>query len=168
MLQSQIEALFDNPPASYREEHFQIFKTFKTALNRGEIRAAEPDAEAPTGWRVNAWVKQGILLGFRLGKLEKMGSFLTNLSDVEETHFLRSVIDIEQNYGSAPEFGNEIGNRKDQLRDIIIATLSAKTSESIRTPEGKEALKQELKERINSVLAKGQIARVYFTDFAIQ
>ena len=104
----------------------------------------------------------------QLGKMEKMGSFLTNLADVEETHFLRSVIELEQNYGSAPEFGNEIGNRKSQLRDIIIATLAAKTSESVRTPEGKEALKQELKERINSVLAKGQIARVYFTEFAVQ
>jgi len=72
MLQSQIEALFDNPPASYREEHFQIFKTFKTALNRGEIRAAEPDAEAATGWRVNPWVKQGILLGFRMGTIVDM------------------------------------------------------------------------------------------------
>ena len=72
MLQSQIEALFDNPPASYREEHFQIFKTFKTALNRGEIRAAEPDGEAPTGWRVNTWVKQGILLGFRMGTIVDM------------------------------------------------------------------------------------------------
>jgi flagellar FliL protein len=104
----------------------------------------------------------------QLGKLEKMGSFLTNMADVEETHFLRSVIELEQNFGSAPEFGNEIGNRKSQLRDIIIATLSAKTSEQVRTPEGKEALKQELKERINSVLAKGQISRVYFTDFAVQ
>ena len=104
----------------------------------------------------------------QLGKMEKMGSFLTNLADVEETHFLRSVIELEQNFGSAPEFGNEIGNRKSQLRDIIIATLAAKTSESVRTPEGKEALKQELKERINSVLAKGQIARVYFTEFAVQ
>jgi flagellar FliL protein len=104
----------------------------------------------------------------QLGKLEKMGSFMTNLADVEETHYLRSVIELEQNYGSAPEFGNEIGNRKSQLRDIIIATLAAKTSEDLRTPEGKEGLKQELKERINSVLAKGQIARVYFTEFAIQ
>jgi flagellar FliL protein len=103
-----------------------------------------------------------------LGKLEKMGSFMTNLADVEESHYLRSVIELEQNYGSAPEFGNEIGNRKSQLRDIIIATLSSKTSEELRTPEGKEGLKQELKERINSVLAKGQIARVYFTEFAIQ
>jgi flagellar FliL protein len=104
----------------------------------------------------------------QLGKLEKMGSFMTNLADVEESHYLRSVIELEQNYGSAPEFGNEIGNRKSQLRDIIIATLSAKTTEELRTPEGREGLKQELKERINSVLAKGQIARVYFTEFAIQ
>jgi len=51
---------------------------------------------------------------------------------------------------------------------VIISTLSAKTSDQLRTPEGKEALKEELKERINSVLAKGQIARVYFTEFAIQ
>ncbi|MCX7924546.1 MAG: 2,3,4,5-tetrahydropyridine-2,6-dicarboxylate N-succinyltransferase [Fimbriimonadales bacterium] len=42
------------------------------ALERGEARAAEPDPDSPTGWRVNAWVKQGILLGFRLGKLEPM------------------------------------------------------------------------------------------------
>ncbi len=104
----------------------------------------------------------------QLGKLEKMGSFLVNLSDVEETHYLRSVIELEQNYGSAPEFGNEIGNRKSQLRDIILAALAAKSSADIRTPEGKESLKQELKERINSVLSKGQIARVYFTEFAVQ
>jgi flagellar FliL protein len=103
-----------------------------------------------------------------LGKLEKLGSFLVNLADVEETHYLRAVVEVEQNYGSAPEFGNEIGNRRSQLRDIVISTLSAKTSEDLRTPEGKEALKQELKERINSVLAKGQIARVYFTDLAVQ
>ena len=37
------------------------------------MRAAEPDPGSSLGWRVNAWVKQGILLGFRLGTLEKMG-----------------------------------------------------------------------------------------------
>jgi 2,3,4,5-tetrahydropyridine-2-carboxylate N-succinyltransferase len=72
MLQSQIEGLFENPPASYREEHFELFKSFKTALNRGEIRAAEPDAAAATAWRVNAWVKKGILLGFRMGTIVDM------------------------------------------------------------------------------------------------
>jgi 2,3,4,5-tetrahydropyridine-2-carboxylate N-succinyltransferase len=72
MLQSQIEALYDRPPAAYGEEHFELFKAFKTALNRGEIRAAEPDAAARTGWRVNAWVKKGILLGFRMGTIVDM------------------------------------------------------------------------------------------------
>jgi 2,3,4,5-tetrahydropyridine-2-carboxylate N-succinyltransferase len=72
MLQSQIEALFDAPPASYREEHFELFKQFKAALNRGEIRAAEPDSASPTGWRANAWVKKGILLGFRMGVIVDM------------------------------------------------------------------------------------------------
>ncbi|GIV09283.1 MAG: 2,3,4,5-tetrahydropyridine-2,6-dicarboxylate N-succinyltransferase [Fimbriimonadales bacterium] len=42
------------------------------ALERGEARAAEPDPSRPTGWRVNHWVKEGILLGFRLGKLTPM------------------------------------------------------------------------------------------------
>jgi 2,3,4,5-tetrahydropyridine-2-carboxylate N-succinyltransferase len=72
MLQSQIEGLFEAPPATYREEHFQIFRSFKTALNRGDIRAAQPDSAASTGWRVNAWVKKGILLGFRMGAIVDM------------------------------------------------------------------------------------------------
>jgi 2,3,4,5-tetrahydropyridine-2,6-dicarboxylate N-succinyltransferase len=74
MLQSQIEGLFETPPASYREEHFQIFKSFKTALNRGEIRAAERNAAALTGWRANPWVKKGILLGFRMGTIVDMSA----------------------------------------------------------------------------------------------
>ena len=45
------------------------FLALRVALECGEIRAAEPDPASPTGWRTNAWVKQGILLGFRLGAL---------------------------------------------------------------------------------------------------
>ena len=72
MLPSQIERLFDEPPAQYTEEHFRLFREFKDALNRGEIRAAEPDPSSKTGWRANAWVKKGILLGFRMGTIEDM------------------------------------------------------------------------------------------------
>ncbi len=49
-----------------------MFGAFKEALNRGEVRAAEPDAAARSGWRVNAWVKKGVLLGFRMGALVDM------------------------------------------------------------------------------------------------
>jgi 2,3,4,5-tetrahydropyridine-2-carboxylate N-succinyltransferase len=72
MQPSQIEDLFDNPPAEYTEEHFKIFREFKEALNRGQVRAAEPDSNAQTGWCTNAWVKKGILLGFRMGVIVDM------------------------------------------------------------------------------------------------
>jgi 2,3,4,5-tetrahydropyridine-2,6-dicarboxylate N-succinyltransferase len=72
MQPSQIERLFDEPPAQYDEEHFQLFREFKDGLNRGKVRAAEPDAAAKIGWRVNAWVKKGILLGFRMGTIVDM------------------------------------------------------------------------------------------------
>jgi 2,3,4,5-tetrahydropyridine-2,6-dicarboxylate N-succinyltransferase len=47
-----------------------IYESFKSALRRGEIRSAEKDADG--NWNANAWVKQGILLGFRMGKMVEM------------------------------------------------------------------------------------------------
>ncbi len=66
-MQAEIERLYDEKPAAYTDEHFQLFAAFKAALNDGSVRAAEPCPGTPAGWRVNAWVKKGILLGFRMG-----------------------------------------------------------------------------------------------------
>jgi len=51
-----------------------VFADLRDALDNGDVRAAEPDASSPSGWRVNAWVKQGILLGFRCGALRDMSA----------------------------------------------------------------------------------------------
>jgi len=72
MLPAEIERLFDENPPRYTDEHRRLFQQFKDALNAGEIRAAEPDSTSATGWRVNAWVKKGILLGFRMGVIVDM------------------------------------------------------------------------------------------------
>jgi 2,3,4,5-tetrahydropyridine-2-carboxylate N-succinyltransferase len=66
-LQAEIEQLYDEKPPTYSGAHFRLFEAFKAALNQGHARAAEPDPESPTGWKVNQWVKKGILLGFRMG-----------------------------------------------------------------------------------------------------
>ena len=50
----------------------EAFAELKAGLNEGRVRAAEPDSKSLTGWRVNPWVKQGILLGFRLGRIVEM------------------------------------------------------------------------------------------------
>jgi len=54
------------------DDAFGTFLELRHALEAGTLRAAEPDASTATGWRVNAWVKRGILLGFRVGRLTDM------------------------------------------------------------------------------------------------
>jgi len=69
-LREQIEALAASAAVEYSGEDLALFDAFKAALNRGEIRAAERDANGQ--WRANAWVKRGILLGFRMGSIIEM------------------------------------------------------------------------------------------------
>ncbi len=64
--------LFDAGGAADTGESRAVFARLRGALTEGRVRAAEPDAGSPAGWRVNPWVKQGILLGFRAGVLADM------------------------------------------------------------------------------------------------
>jgi len=109
MLPSQIEALFDSPPPSYHAGHFELFRKFKLALNRGEVRAAEPDPECATGWRVNAWVKKGILLGFRMGAIVDM-----SIDSTKQPFFDKSTYPVRK---FAPEDGVRIVPGGSSIRD---------------------------------------------------
>jgi 2,3,4,5-tetrahydropyridine-2-carboxylate N-succinyltransferase len=68
MLKDQITGLFDQTEFSASDR--EIYETFKLALRKGEIRSAEKGVDG--NWHANAWVKQGILLGFRMGKMVEM------------------------------------------------------------------------------------------------
>jgi 2,3,4,5-tetrahydropyridine-2-carboxylate N-succinyltransferase len=72
LLRERIEALLARAPAPYSAEDRALFEEFKTALNQGKIRAAEKQSDGR--WCVNSWVKQGILLGFRMGNLRDMSA----------------------------------------------------------------------------------------------
>lgn len=69
-MKEQIEELASREAQQYSEADLTVFNEFKSALNRGEIRAAERDANGK--WQTNAWVKRGILLGFRMGLIIEM------------------------------------------------------------------------------------------------
>ena len=72
-LEPQIEHWFAQGTAAVgNRDALAAFHTLRDALEAGTLRSAQPDPTAPTGYRVNAWVKRGILLGFRLGALESM------------------------------------------------------------------------------------------------
>jgi 2,3,4,5-tetrahydropyridine-2-carboxylate N-succinyltransferase len=73
-LQERIEHWFaQGAEAVGNKDAESAFFELRGALEAGTLRSAEPDASQPLGWRVNAWVKRGILLGFRLGQMVEMG-----------------------------------------------------------------------------------------------
>jgi 2,3,4,5-tetrahydropyridine-2-carboxylate N-succinyltransferase len=65
-LAARLEALFALPTEALGDEARRAFEELRAGLEAGTIRAAEP---GPEGWQVNGWVKKGILLGFRLGRM---------------------------------------------------------------------------------------------------
>jgi 2,3,4,5-tetrahydropyridine-2,6-dicarboxylate N-succinyltransferase len=66
-LRSQIERYAADVPPGEEAAALDAFQALKNALNAGSVRAAERGADGR--WRVNSWVKTGILLGFRLGRM---------------------------------------------------------------------------------------------------
>ena len=66
-LREQIEALATREGGEFSRADRTVFEEFKQALNRGEVRAAEKSVDGK--WLVNSWVKQGLLLGFRMGAI---------------------------------------------------------------------------------------------------
>ena len=73
-LAAEVEALSAGGQGIDRQAARDAFARLRAQLSAGEVRAAEPDASTPTGWRVNTWVKQGILLGFKFGDIADMSS----------------------------------------------------------------------------------------------
>jgi 2,3,4,5-tetrahydropyridine-2,6-dicarboxylate N-succinyltransferase len=85
-LESRIENFFAAGAAAAEDAAaMDAFLELRAALEAGTVRAAEPNAAASMGWRVNAWVKQGILLGFRLGQLTGSGPDAGGVGDSQHS-----------------------------------------------------------------------------------
>ncbi len=97
-----------------------------------------------------------------IGKTIPMETFLVNLSGNRGNKLLKVNMDLELEGGKIAE---EIEKRKPQIRDIIIILLSSKTYAQLSSPEGKEFLRDEIRDTVNSFLTTGKIKRVLFTEF---
>jgi 2,3,4,5-tetrahydropyridine-2,6-dicarboxylate N-succinyltransferase len=73
-LQADVESLVAAGAGADKTAARDLFAALRRALSEGTVRAAEPDPATASGWRVNAWVKQGILLGFRFGDLAEFAA----------------------------------------------------------------------------------------------
>jgi flagellar FliL protein len=97
-----------------------------------------------------------------IGKLVPLETFLVNLSGAHGRKLLKINMELEVNNGEVQE---EIEKIKPKIRDYIIIIVSSKSFAEVSTKEGKDALREEIKNQINLFLTKGQINKVFFTEF---
>jgi flagellar FliL protein len=94
--------------------------------------------------------------------------FLVNLADTEESRFVKSSFQL----GLTEEL-SEKEKEKDSvaiaaMRDSIITLLSSKTADQILTPQGKDKLREEIRQRVNAVSSEIKVVEVYIVDFVVQ
>lgn len=97
-----------------------------------------------------------------VGKLVPLETFLVNVAGSRGRKLLKINMELEVD---GEEVQGEIEKLKPKIRDIIIITLSSKTYAEISTREGKESMRDEIRDQVNLFLTKGEIKRVYFTEF---
>lgn len=98
-LREQIETLAARGGNQFSHDDRAVFDELKRALNRGEVRAAEKTAGGK--WLVNSWVKQGLLLGFRMGAITDM-STSENLKFFDKDTYPARPTSIEDNVRIVP------------------------------------------------------------------
>jgi flagellar protein FliL len=99
------------------------------------------------------------------GYIYKMEPFLVNLLDPGQLRYLKVTLHAESNREKESE---EIDRRLPQLRDAVLTILSSKNYKDIITAEGKSALREEIKLKLNQLLSGVKVENVYFTEFVVQ
>lgn len=100
-----------------------------------------------------------------IGPLYSLDTMIVNLADRGGKRYLRLTMALEL---SDPEAMTTIESRLPQVRDAILMILPTKTYEDVSTTEGKIALRKQIMEKINSLMTKGKVNNLYFTEFVVQ
>ena len=108
-----------------------------------------------------------------IGAVVSVDTFIVNLADPGGNRYLRVTMDLElagkpADKSGGKTAGDELAKRMPQIRDAILMILSTKRYVDISTPEGKSALREEILNAANGLLASSQISRIYFKEFVIQ
>lgn len=97
-----------------------------------------------------------------IGQLVPLETFLVNLSGSRGRKLVKIDMELEMSSSEAQE---EVEKIKPKIRDYIIIIVSSKSYAEISTKEGKDSLREEIKNQVNLFLTKGRINKVYFTEF---
>ena len=100
-----------------------------------------------------------------IGPLYPLDTMIVNLSDDGGKRYLRVTMALEL---SDPESVDTIESRLPQIRDAVLMILPTKTYDDVSTTDGKIALRNQVMEKINTLMTKGRVNNIYFTEFVVQ
>jgi flagellar FliL protein len=101
----------------------------------------------------------------QVGPMVNIDSFIVNILDDQESRYLKAAITLEV---SSEEASMELNARMPQIKDAILLLVGNKTFNELNDLQGKIQLRAELINKVNSILQKGKVKRIYFTDFVVQ
>ena len=142
---------------------FALFKLMAGGHSGDDHKAEEPVAKAAGHGEAEA--KPSSAKGSGPGAIYDVDPFIVNLADTPEVRYLKLTVKLEL---ENPDASAELASRVPQLRDTILVLLTSKDAASIRTPQGKFQLRDEITQRVNSLLPKPAVRAAYFTDFVVQ
>ena len=133
--------------------------------NKGSNSTEEHGREAPTkaegepqsGMKQAQVGKPGIMF--------ELDPFIVNLADQPEIRYLKIAVKLEVESNTV---ATDLSARVAQVRDTVLVLLSSKDVNSVRTPQGKFQLRDEITQRVNGLLPKPGVRAAYFTDFVVQ
>jgi len=100
-----------------------------------------------------------------IGPVVDLEPFVLNLADRDQLRYLKVSIKLQLD---RPEAETDFQNRLPAIRDALLVLLTSKESRALRTIDGKMLVRDEIGGRVNSIMKKGKIRQVFFTDFIIQ
>ncbi len=101
----------------------------------------------------------------KVGAIRPMDPFIANLADEDGDRYIKTTVQVEFIDAEAPE---AFEHRLPQIRDLLLTLLTNRTFEDIRTPDGKERLREDVIDRINHAMEREAVRAVYFTEFIVQ
>ncbi len=94
-----------------------------------------------------------------------MDPFVLNLSDRDQNRYLKVSIKLQLD---RPEIETDFEDKLPAIRDALLVLLTSKEARGLRTVEGKMLVREEIGGRINSIMKRGKVRQIFFTDFIIQ
>ncbi len=101
----------------------------------------------------------------QVGPMVNIDTFIVNILDDQQSRYLKAALTLELD---SQEASLEVGERMPQIKDAILLLLSNKTYSELSDLQGKIQLRAELLNKLNSILLKGTIKHIYFTEFVVQ